>query len=140
MLWSHLISLRAALKKLLPVPGWFGRACVCEAQTRKKPRHDRTPDMKANRGSRDDTRRRNEPPANQYQQHQYSRSTPTTTQAVLPWTDRGRAASIGVRAPDADACAARGCRRTDGLRRVRCDGVTRVLCPHHRRAFLGVST
>lgn len=97
--------------------------------------------MKAKRENIDDTRRRNEQRAEYQHQRSRASETPATTiQLVLPWTDRGRTASIGVCAPDADACAARGCRRTDGLRRVRCDGVMRVLCPEHRRAFLGVST
>ena len=42
---------------------------------------------------------------------------------------------------DVAACTAFGCPRTDAVERVeRDDGEVRVLCPTHRKYFLGVSS
>ena len=42
---------------------------------------------------------------------------------------------------DVLACTALGCRRTDAVERVeRDDGVVRLVCPTHRKYFLGVSS
>ena len=41
---------------------------------------------------------------------------------------------------DVLACSALGCQRTDALDRVRHDNTVRVLCPTHRKYFLGVSS
>lgn len=46
-----------------------------------------------------------------------------------------------VPAPDAVVCGAAGCHETDALGRVTDEqGRTRVLCPQHRKHFLGVSS
>lgn len=37
-------------------------------------------------------------------------------------------------------CGALGCSRTDGLETVVNGGETRVLCPRHRKHFLGVTS
>ena len=42
---------------------------------------------------------------------------------------------------DADGCGALGCQRTDGLGlATRPDRGSRVLCPRHRKHYLGVSS